>query len=164
MNMLPFLITPQDLDEVVRPAVRLLDKIVNSSRLTDRATEPVLLLVDVLHDLPNPCPWMNAAVTVTGPRRWYGDHEIYHFWTIRIEGNSLEISGGGHFYRQSTGGDSFTSFRWAASPGEEAWCDDYFSTLDIVDDAATFAEHEKRIDLSDAGYKIDVEVDGESVE
>src|ERR1041384_7783354 len=61
------------------------------------------------------------------------------------------------FYRQSTGGDSFTSFQWDAAPGEEPDYSNYLDQLHIVDDARPFHLEVEALDLSEPGFALEVE-------
>jgi hypothetical protein len=64
----------------------------------------------------------------------------------------LRLRAGGYFYRQITGGDSFTCMQWTAEPGQESDYSDYLGNLGIVDDAQPFDHEVEGIDLSQAGY------------
>src|ERR1041384_5735869 len=61
------------------------------------------------------------------------------------------------FYRQSTGGDSFTSFQWDAAPGEEPDYSNYLDQLHIVDDARPFHLDVEALDLSEPGFALEHE-------
>jgi hypothetical protein len=72
----------------------------------------------------------------------------------KTEGSNTrsEVRAGGYFYRQITGGDSFTCMQWTAEPGQESDYSDYLGNLGIVDDAQPFDHEVEGIDLSQAGY------------
>ena len=69
----------------------------------------------------------------------------------------MRIGSGGHFYRKSTGGDSFSSMRWEAVPGEEAELNDYLESLGIMDDARPYADEVDAMNLYDDGYELSIE-------
>ena len=73
------------------------------------------------------------------------------------------MGSGGHFYRPSTGGDSFTSFRWVAYPGHPTDCQDHTPSLQIVDDAKPFGTEIEELDLGEPGYSVSVMIDGEDI-
>jgi len=73
-----------------------------------------------------------------------------------VEPENISISSGGHFYRESTGGDTFTSMQWNAWPGCEAECRSYLDSLWMVDDAQPFDIEVESVDLSLPGHTIEV--------
>ncbi len=150
--------------EIINAAKQLLWKMARCSFIRPKQLEAVAVVLNVLECLPKVSEPVTVSADMVGPRRWFGEHEIYHYWTVRIEDSLIEINAGGHFYRQSTGGDSFTSLQWSASPGSESDYGDYLHTLQIVDDAMPFPQEIERINLVDPGYKISVELDGEMYE
>jgi len=80
------------------------------------------------------------------------------FWSIEAdEDGNLIISSGGYFYRPQTGGDTFTTMIWDASPGCRPELRDYLGNLAIVDDADTFKNEVKAMCLNDGGYELSVE-------
>lgn len=155
---------PTDI-EVVRITQNLIAKIMRSELVDYRQRVALGSAMALLSDMPDIVhDPTSISISLIGPRRRFGDHEIYHFWTIEIEQCDVEVRAGGHFYRPSTGGDSFTSFRWFASPGYSTDCEDFSQNLRIVDDAQPFGTEVAAIDLSDPGYSIEIEVDGEVFE
>ena len=141
----------------------LLWKVVRSRLVNPRQLEAVAKLLSLFDGLPKTADNMDVRLQLTGPRRWFGEHEIYHWWTITVEGQTIEVSSGGHFYRRSTGGDTFTSMTWAAAPGCDTEYSDYLATLRIVDDAQPFEAEASQLDLSLPGYSLEITVDGEEV-
>jgi len=110
-----------------------------------------------LQRLPNVTEEDNVRVELTGPRRMFGTHEIYHWWTVELrDDGELTISSGGHFYRPETGGDSFSSMLWSVMPGGEPDFNDYLFNLSIVDDADTFENEVQSINLDAEEYKLKV--------
>ena len=146
-------------DDIVEAASRLLWKLA-SSKLIDSPSKAIVVgkLFRVLQYLPLVAMDENLEISLVGPRRKFGDHEIYHFWTIALEENGyLKISSGGHFYRPQTGGDTFSSMSWEVTPGEEPVYNSYLDTLSIVDDADTFENEVDSIQLNSVGYELSVE-------
>lgn len=151
-------------DEAVLATTKLLvTKVLGSHLPSDAEREVVFTIANALASLPDVVSNLNISFTLTGPRRKFGDHEIYHFWTVEFVEDQIEIASGGHFYRPSTGGDTFTSFRWGAYPGFETECHEYSSSLRIVDDAKPFASEIHDLDLSERGYSVTAMIDGEDV-
>ena len=100
---------------------------------------------------------MALRIHLKGPTRLFGEHEINHWWKVEINSPLIQIYSGGHFYRESTGGDSFTSFQWSAEPGEEPEYSNYLETLRIVDDAQPFYLEVAGLDLNEPGFALEVE-------
>ena len=96
-------------------------------------------------------------MTVIGPRSKFGEVETYYWWDVGVQDELLEISSGGHFYRPSSGGDTFSIMKWTGSPGYEAELDDYLENLSIVPDACSFEEGVEKVDFSTKSYGVDVE-------
>jgi hypothetical protein len=106
--------------------------------------------------LPRVTSDVEVTVSVTSPRSNFGEIETRHWWNVAVEGNRLSISSGGHFYRPSTGGDTFTTMRWEAIPEEPAELNDYLESLSIVPDARSFPDGIVSIDLASGGYTVEV--------
>ncbi len=139
-------------------AKQLLWKIASSS-LIDSPSKAVSIgkMFSSLQRLPNVTEEDNVRVELTGPRRMFGTHEIYHWWTVELrDDGELTISSGGHFYRPETGGDSFSSMLWSVMPGGEPDFNDYLFNLSIVDDADTFENEVQSINLDAEEYKLKV--------
>jgi len=158
-----YLLTDRD-RSIVEATKQLLWKIVRSELVQSRQLEAVARVIRVFDGLPDVDDECCVAISLTGPRRHYGEHEIYHWWNIEVDGHFLTVSSHGHFYRPSSGGDSFTCMTWSVSPGYESEYADYLNTLRIVDDAQPFEAEVARLDLSEAGYSLTVSVDGEEIE
>lgn len=148
---------------ILAAATELLFKILGSGLPDDEQREVVARIGRVLAGLPALFEPLAASVTLTGPRRRFGEHEIYHWWTVEVEDHVVVVKTSGHFFRPSTGGDTFLSFCWAAAPGEETEIRDYLPNLALVDDAASFPNEVRAIELSDGGYSLEVLLDLEPV-
>jgi hypothetical protein len=149
---------------VVAITQQLISKVLESCLLNDAERTVVIAIAKELAELPYTPSNLNASLSLIGPRRKFGDHEIYHHWKVEIEGEEIRVGAGGYFYRPSTGGDSFTSFSWVAWPGCETECQDFSSSLRIVDDAKPFGTEIEELDLGEPGYTVSVTIDGESVD
>jgi hypothetical protein len=160
----PHYLIPLEHTRVVAAAVQLLFKILGSGLPGLKQREVIARLGVSMMSLPGPIEPCSAIVTLTSPRKWFGPHEIYHWWTNDIEGDVITISSGGHFYRESTGGDTFELLHWSAAPGMMATLDDLLDQNSIVDDAAPFPEEVRRIRIADGGYSLEVVLDGEDVD
>jgi len=124
----------------------------------------VAKVLGVFERLPQVSEELDIAISLGGPRRCYGEHKISHSWRIAVEGNDLEVSSGGDFWRPSTGGDSFTCMEWQAAPCQEAAYDDYLDRLQIVDDAQPYEIEVGRLVITEPGYHLSVEWDGEELD
>jgi hypothetical protein len=110
--------------------MRLLDKIGHAAFTRPAQLVSVAKALYVLSKIPQVTQAeVTVHISLNGPRRWFGEHEIWHWWTFEIDSRFIEIGANGHFYRKSTGGDSFTSLIWSAGPGEQAVCLDYLDKL-----------------------------------
>ncbi len=141
---------------IVSSAVLLLEKIVRSSLITPAQLISVAKNLHVLTSLPQVSSEIIVSVCLSGPRRIFGEHEIHHYWNVDIERTRIDVYSGGYFYRESTGGDSFTLLQWTALPGTEADSNDYLALHWIVDDARPFDRDVEEIDLSEIGYSLEV--------
>ncbi len=155
-----FLLNPRD-EAIVGAAIQLLQKIINAPFTRRTELVSVAKALQVLAALPAAATLdQRLEVSLSGPRRWFGEHEIWHWWSVEITDQSISISSGGHFYRKSTGGDSFTSLQWRAEPGFEPDCSTYLDQLQIVDDAKPFPEEVAALDLAEPGFTLTVEDEG----
>lgn len=135
----------------------LLIKVTQASSLLPAQLLSIAKLRHVLEKIPNVTSCLDVRVSVISPRRYFDDVETYHWYDVAIQDEILTISSGGHFYRPSTGGDTFITMTWNAMPGEKAEYADYLDQLRIVPDVFTFEEAVARLDLSVQGYNIEVE-------
>jgi tetratricopeptide (TPR) repeat protein len=142
--------------EILEAATALLRKAASTEITKPAELASIAKLQHVLATLPRVTSDVNVTVSVISPRRKFGEIEIFHWWDIAIDDECLSISSGGHFYRPSTGGDSFSTMKWAAVPSERAEFDDYRDSLGIVPDICSFPEAVAGIDLSSPGFKIEV--------
>lgn len=151
-------------ESIVQAAKGLLWKITRSAIPTAQQVEQVTRVLAMLDRLPAVSDEMSVSIELSGPRRWFGEHEIWHWWEILVEDQEIQIRSGGHFYRKSSGGDAFSCMQWWASPGQVAEFNDFLDSLGIVDDAMPFEAEVQRIDLSEEGYSLTVYADGDALE
>lgn len=136
----------------------LLWRLAGSSLLDDAAKViAVGTMFQVIQNLPKVTPDVSFSIHLTGPTRTFGTHEIFHWWDVELEDGTLRIGSGGHFYRQETGGDSFTSVTWTVYPGCEPEENNYLHTLSVVDDADFFENEVEAIDFRTEDYKLTIE-------
>jgi hypothetical protein len=150
-----FLINDRD-RRIVSSGVLLLEKIIRSSSIKPSQLISVSKVLHVLKRLPRVSSEIVVSIGLSGPRRWFDDREICHYWHVDIEGTRIDIYSGGYFYRESTGGDSFTLMQWTAVPEVETSFNDYLALHWIVDDARPFDSEIAAIDLREAGFSFDV--------
>lgn len=138
-------------------ATLMLEKVRNSGSISAAQLVSVAKLQHALSRLPRVTPDLAVEVTVTGPRRKFGEIETFHYWDIRLSDGQLNLGSGGHFRHPSTGGDSFTSFSWEASPGGNSDVCDYRDFHSIVPDLMQFPDGIESIDFGNGTYRVDVE-------
>ena len=150
---------------IVEATKELLSKIIHSEIITPTQLSAVKKVFNIFDNLPAISDELNSSVHLSGPTRKYGEHEISHWWEVLIEGDIIEISSGGGFYRKSTGGDSFSCLDWHAEPGLSTDYVDNWDCHEIVDDAQPYEQEVAQIDLTDTNedYSLSVMEEGEYV-
>ena len=113
-------------------------------------------LQHVFARLPRVTSGLETSLTVSGPRNKFGEVETWHWWEVAVSETCLSISSGGHFYRPSTGGDSFATMRWDITPGFAADFRDYRDRLQIVPDVKAFPAAIAAIDFAARTYGVAV--------
>jgi hypothetical protein len=146
---------------LLQAAGAFLQKISTAGTVRPAKLVSIAKLLHVLSALPRVTTGISVTVSVSSPRRTFDEIETWHWWEVAVEEDRLSISSGGHFYRASTGGDSFTTMNWAALPEEPAEFDDYSSTLWMVPDVQSFPDGIASIDFASGVYKIEV-TDGDN--
>jgi hypothetical protein len=141
---------------VVAAAIQLVEKILQANFITPVEMVSMAKVLHVLKRLPKRSSAISVSTSLSGPTRVFGKRRIYHFWQVNVVEEQIEISSGGHFYRESTGGDTFTCMEWNAQPGLEAEYGDYFDQLQIVVDTQPFDKEIAAIDLAQPGYTLSV--------
>lgn len=141
---------------LLQAATVLLKMVAAAETLRPAELVSVAKLQHVLSVLPRVTPDLKVTVQVTGPRNRFGEIRTWHYWEVAVEGERLSISSGGHFFRPSTGGDSFTTMTWAAIPEEAPEMNDYQGSLWMVPGVLSFPDGVARIDFASGRYKIEV--------
>jgi hypothetical protein len=141
---------------ILRAAATLLKKVAVAEATTPAQLVSVAKLQHVLSLLPRTASGIDVSVSVSSPRRNFDDIETFHWWEVAVEGERLAISSGGHFYRPSTGADTFTTMTWAAIPEEPSELDDYRESLWMVPDVRSFPDGVASVDVASGGYKVEV--------
>ncbi len=150
-----YLLGHQD-KKIVTASLDLLDKIVRSSFVRPAELVSIGKILHVLRTLPSVTDGVDVHVSLIGPRRSFDDREIYHWWDISVENGLIEIYSGGHFYRKSSGGDTFRCMQWSAEPSLQPDYNDYLDELWMVDDAQPFDQEVMALDLTKPGYSLEV--------
>jgi len=143
-------------EDILLAAVLLLRKLAGSRTIQPAQLVTVAKLQHILSVLPRVTTGVTASVSVCCPRRKFGDIETYHWWGFEVEGEQLRISCGGHFYRPSTGGDTFTTMMWGAIPDEPTAMNDYRESLRIVPDVRSFPDGIASIEFAAGGYTVEI--------
>jgi hypothetical protein len=142
---------------LLRAAATLLKKVAIAEGTKPAQLVSVAKLQHVLSLLPRATSEIDVTVSVSSPRRDFPDEiETMHRWEVAVEGQRLSISSGGHFFRPSTGGDSFTTMNWAVIPEEASELSDYIESLWMVPDVLTFPDGVASIDFASGGYTVEV--------
>lgn len=142
--------------ELLRAASDLLKKAATATTTAPAQVVSIAKLQHVLSVLPRVTNGVEVSVSVSSPRRKFGEIETWHWWEVAAEDGRLAISAGGHFYQPRTGGDTFSTMSWAAVPEEPAELDDYRETLWMVPDVRSFPEGVASIDFASGGYSTEV--------
>ena len=158
----PYIFSSEDYN-IVSATKELLCKVARREMLSARQLEVVARALQVFGVLPSAIPDFDIQIQITGPKRTFGTHEIYHWWNIEIEDCKVVVKSGGHFYRPATGGDAFSSMEWTTSPGFATEYHDYLGSIAIVDDAQPFDSEIQSIDFSKPGYSLEVFENNEEI-
>ncbi len=150
-----YVLTAHD-HELLTAAKLLLNKVASSAGLHPAQLATVEKLQRALADMPVPNTEMDVLVSVSSPRRSFGEAETFHWWSVALENGCLRLESGGHFYQPSTGGDSFTSMMWSVQPGEESEFSDFKNNLRIVPDVRTYPDGIASVDFASGGYSVEV--------
>ena len=134
----------------------LLRKVMASGKISPAKMVTLAKLQHVLTVLPRAIDSVTASVSVSSPRHSFGEVETHHWWEFSIEEERLKISCGGHFYRPSTGDDSFTTMVLEAIPELPTALEDYSELHHIVPDLCSFAEGVDKLNFSIGSYSLEV--------
>lgn len=142
--------------DLIDAAAVLLKGVIAFEKLCPAQLVSVAKVQHVLSRLPRVTPDLDVTISVIGPHCNFDEVETWHYWDVAIEGKQLSISSGGHYYHPSTGGDSFTTMNWIATPEESAVCDDYRDQLWMVPDVQSFPDGVATINFATSNYKIEI--------
>ena len=143
-------------DRTLLTAATILLRKLTAKMLRPAELVSVAKLQHALSRLPRGTLGLDVPISVTGPRRKFGEIETWHWWEVALEDGRLSISSGGHFYQPSTGGDSFTTMNWAAAPGQPAQFDDYRENLLMVPDVYSFPDAVEGMDFAAETYTVEI--------
>ena len=155
----PYIFSSDDYN-IVSATKKLLWKATRCKSLAGIQLEVIAKALQVFEAMPTVTSDFDIQIQITGPRRMFGEHEIYHWWNIEIENRDATVISGGHFYRPTTGGDTFTSMKWCASPGFATELHDYLDSIKIVADAQPFDLDVESIDFLKPGYSLEIYENG----
>ena len=145
-------------DHVIANAAKVLvDKLTYGAEISPVQRKNLLKMQLLLSRLPCVTHDLVQSVSVKGPQTTFGDIKVYHYWTISVENDQLSISGSGHYYHQSTGGDSFSSFRWSIASGIKSEFVDNTDRLVKIPGIAPFEDLVDKIDFSKPGYEVEID-------
>ncbi len=144
---------------IIEATKQLLWKIVRSSLVAPRDLIGLGRILAALERLPEPTTAGQARMLLIGPDRWYGEHRIRHSWEVEVGLDEISIMSGGYFFRESTGGDSFTCLQWSASPRSKRDYADHWKRHHLVDDARPYETEIACIELTSGGYSLTVDSD-----
>jgi hypothetical protein len=134
----------------------LLKKVVAAEAVRPAELVSVAKLLHVFTVLPKVTSGLEVTVSVTSSRRKFDEIETYHWWDVGVEGERLSITSSGHFYRPSTGGDTFRTIDWAAIPGEPTESKNFRASLRIVPDVQSFPEAVANINFTSGSYTVEI--------
>lgn len=147
--------------ELVKRAGELLRRVSASGLASPAQLVTVAKALHALSRMPQAASVGDISLSVISPRRHYMDIEVYFWWDIAFEGDLITIKSGGHFYRPSTGGDTFRSMTWQAYPGEPAELSNFHEHLTIVPGLRSFLTD---IPTAEELVKFELSVEDESNE
>jgi hypothetical protein len=150
-----YILGPHD-KQLLDAAKSLLTKVAYAPSLHPAQLVSVAKLQHALARLPHANSELEVQVSVVGPRHTFGEVETYHYWDVTLECGTIRLASGGHFYRSSSGGDSFNTVTWEAEPGQEADLSDYSADLWMVPDLRTYADGVASVEFNTGGYSIEV--------
>lgn len=152
---------------IVAHSQLLLEKLLAAAFTTPAEKISMAKALHVLKRMPLPSSAMDLRILLMAPDRTYNgsgeEHRITHAWQIAVREQTVEVQSTGYFWRPSTGSDSFCALYWRAEPGLQAGMEDFLYTLAMVDDAVPFEQEIQRIDLTELGYKLKVQDEGNAL-
>lgn len=143
---------------IVRGLKKALWQLVRSTKLSSaRQLEAVAGVLGFLEDMPRAIRQDDIEIGLRGRQRKFKNGvEISRYWTIRIEGQVLEVTSAGSYFNPSTGGDSFTSQYWCVEPGCDPMFSDYRDDLWMVPYLGDLADELAEMDLKKDGVEVEI--------
>jgi hypothetical protein len=149
--------TPVERDKtVIGTAAQMLRMVIRVNLASSAQIISVARLLHVLERFPRVADTGPLSVTLTSPKRRYGQTETYFWWEVVWTEATVRVSGGGHYHHPSTGGDSFSVFDWEAEPGSQGEYLDYTPLLHMVPDVKDFEPAVQEMNLYEPGYSVRV--------
>lgn len=151
---------------IVRGLKTVLWQLTRSTKLSSaRQLEAVAGVLGFLEELPRASREDDIEISLYGRRRKFKNGvEIFRYWTIRIEGQTLEVTSAGSYFNPATGGDSFTSQYWCVEPGCDPMFSDYRDDLWMVPYLGDLSDELAEMNLKKDGIEVEILVCGEKVE
>ena len=143
---------------IVRGLKKALWQLVRSTKLSSaRQLEAVAGVLGFLEDMPRAIRQDDIEIGLRGRQRKFKNGvEISRYWTIRIEGQVLEVTSAGSYFNPSTGGDSFTSQYWCVEPSCDPMFSDYRDDLWMVPYLGDLADELAEMDLKKDGVEVEI--------
>jgi hypothetical protein len=148
---------------VIAAAIELLTKIVRSPFIRPSQLISAAKALHVIGKLPQVTKQaVNVQVSLSGPRRWFGQRQIWHWWTVEVAGHRVRVESAGIVHQESSGQESgganpFTCLQWSLEPGAASESKDFLGELQGIDDAQPFPDEIAALNLSEGGFTLDVE-------
>ena len=143
--------------DLLAAASDLLKNMVTGGILQHAEMASVAKLQHVLSHLPRATLGLDVKVNVQSPRHKFGEIETWHWWQVAVEDDQLSLSSGGHFSHPCSGGDSFSTMSWRATPGEQpSEFIDYRTGLAIVPDVQSFQDGIASIDFTAESFQVEI--------
>jgi hypothetical protein len=160
-----FLLDRED-RKIVRGLKKVLWQLARSAMLSSaRQLEAVARVLSFLEDMPRAGREDDIEINLRGRRRKFKNGvEIFRYWTIRIEGQVVEVTSAGSYFNPATGGDSFTSQYWCVEPGCDPMFSDYRDDLWMVPYLGDLADELAEMNLKKDGVEVEIIVCCEKIE
>lgn len=107
-------------EALLKLVARALKRMVDGQQTSWAQKTSIAKLLHLLTRLPESSAEMEVEISLISPRQSFAGVEV-HFWlTVRVDGSDITIAYKGHHFDPERGGDTFTVFRWEASPGMQS--------------------------------------------
>lgn len=151
---------------IVRGLRKVLWQLARSAKLSSaRQLEAVAGVLGFLEGMPRAGREEDIEISLGARRKKFNNGvEIYRYWTIRIEGQGLEVTSAGSYFNPATGSDSFTSQCWCVEPACDPMFSDYRDDLWMVPCLGDLADELEEMNLEKDGIEVEIIVSGENVD